>query len=347
MIVTLETVAQEAGFDRSTVAKVLSGKARKARISPRCETIVRAVAAKMNYRPNAAARAVNVGSFGCVALLLSTGSTNGNLPIVTLKAIHDELARHDLHMMLSRLPDAELINEGVIPKILRQLMADGLLINYTDHIPRPMLDLMARYRLPSIWLNCKLANDSVHPDDFGAGIKLTEYLLSQGHRRVAYVDYSYAAEDLAHCHYSTRDRQAGYEKVMAAAGLTPQIIRGERVNVRAQESRQFTVPWLSAADRPTAAVTYSIFETVPVGWVARDLGLRLPQDFQIVTFHEEAVELADIPIPTCLVPQARLGRKAVELMLQKLTSPGSKLETCAVPFPFVRDRREADASSEW
>ncbi len=41
--------------------------------------------------------------------------------------IHDELAAHNLHLTMTRLPDERLTDEGVVPKLLREWMADGLL----------------------------------------------------------------------------------------------------------------------------------------------------------------------------------------------------------------------------
>lgn len=330
MSVTLEDIAEQTGVDKSTVSKILGGKARKARISRQREAYVMSVAEKLNFRPNAAARAMSEGRFGCVALLMSTGETSSTLPQHMLLGIHDALAKHDLHLTMTRLPDEQLTSEGFVPKILRQAMADGLLINYTDHIPQKMRDLMHRYRLPSIWLNSKQAADCAYPDDEDAGRRAVEYLLSRGCRRVAYVDYSHRIDDPIRMHYSAIDRRMGYERAMVAAGLQPRVIESPAdfgVGMFEGLSRQ----WLQGSEPPDAVVAYSDHEVNPVLLAARDMRLDLP----VVTFGNSLVVLGDCLIPTMIVPQSRLGRIAVEMLLEKMENPAEPMNPRPIPLPLA------------
>ena len=330
MSVTLEDIAKQTGVDKSTVSKILSGKARKSRISRQREAYVVSVAEKLNFRPNAAARAMSEGRFGCIVLLMSTGKTSSTLPQSMLSGIYEALMEHDLHLTLTRLPDEQLTSEGVVPKILRQAMADGLLINYTDHIPQKMRDLMQRYRLPSIWLNSRQAADCAYPDDEDAGRRAAEYLLSRGSRRVAYVDYSHRVDDPIGLHYSAIDRRVGYERAMIAAGLQPRVIEPPAdfgVGMFESLSRQ----WLQGGDRPDAVVAYSEFESIPVLLAARDLRLDLP----VVTFGNNLIVVGDCLVPTMVVPQARLGRTGVEMLLEKMESPENPMDPRPIPLPLA------------
>ena len=67
--VTSVDVARRCGVSQSTVSLVFSGKA-AGRISARTEAAVRAAAAELGYRPNAAARALKTGAARTVALVV-------------------------------------------------------------------------------------------------------------------------------------------------------------------------------------------------------------------------------------------------------------------------------------
>ena len=74
-------------------------------------------------------------------------------------------------------------NTMYVPKILRTLMADGLLINYTNHLPEHLVDIVSQQRLPAVWINTRRENSAVYPRNFEAARSLTNRLLELGHRR--------------------------------------------------------------------------------------------------------------------------------------------------------------------
>ena len=72
---TLAEIAREAGVSPATVSNVLNGRNKENwGSSARRADEIRAVAQRMGYRPNAAARATATGRFGAVALLLLLGA---------------------------------------------------------------------------------------------------------------------------------------------------------------------------------------------------------------------------------------------------------------------------------
>ena len=336
MSVTLEDIAGQTGVDKSTVSKILSGKARAARISREREAYVLSVAEKLNFRPNAAARAMSEGRFGCIALLMSTGETSSTLPQRTQIGIHDALARHDLHLTMTRLPDDKLTSEGFVPKILREAMADGLLVNYTDHIPAKLRELMDRYHLPSVWMNTRLLHDCVYPDDLDAGRQATEYLLAKGRRRIAYVDYCHSSDEPELVHYSAVDRRVGYERAMQTAGLLPHVIQAP-ADSGVGSLEQFSRQWIQSAGGVEAVVAYSEFEVNPI-FIA---GLKLGHEVSLITFGNDLVTMGDCLIPTMLSPQGCLGRAAVEMLLEKIKVPQSKLEGRPIRFSLSLDTKTA------
>jgi LacI family transcriptional regulator len=185
------------------------------------------------------------GRFGCVALVLGSDVRRSDMPVGLLMGMQEALAAHDMHLSVTRLPDDKLTAEGTIPKVLRESMADGMIINYTHGIPAKMLDLIRGQGSPVVWVNTDLESDCVRPDDFAGAKLLTEHLLSLGHRRVLYTKFD--SSD----HYSGRERRAGYEAAMSSAGSTPRSI-DRMVEIGQQVS--LIRRTLAGEDRPTAVI---------------------------------------------------------------------------------------------
>lgn len=309
-----------------TVSRVLGGKNKEASQSAAARArLIREIATKLRYHPNSAARTIATGRFGCVSLLLASSTGSSSLPPVLLRGIISRLAQREMHLSIAALPDEQLTSEGYIPKVLREWAADGLLINYTDHIPQKMVQLIGEHGLPSVWLNTKMNVDCVRPDDYYAAAHATTYLVEHGHRRIAYADFSHGSESYSTQHYSAGDRYAGYEQSMRTAGLTAQCCRG------GGEFRQRIATIkavLSAQDRPTAFVYYG-GETELLFMAAGELGLQVPRDLSLMSFSQEGVATQ---ITSMVKPDGALGHAAVDMLIEKIEHPRQRLPAQALSF---------------
>jgi LacI family transcriptional regulator len=334
-VATLDAIATKAKASKSTVSYVLRGKAKEGRVSPQRAAEILAVAQRLGFRPNAAAMAVSTGRFGCVALVQSISPTHSNLPAGVVHGVQQVLRPLDMHLMLAELPDQQLVDDGYVPKILRQLMADGLLINYTHDAPDRMVELLERHQIPSIWMNIKRSADCIFPDDYGAGAAATRRLIEMGHRHIAYADLTVSS------HYSVADRQRGYVDAMREAGLEPMLWLEQVPPVtdprQGQQDGRLDVArrWLARADRPTAVLTYAGNTAVPMQHAALMAGLRIPQDLSLVTFGDWIVNPLGIPITTMMVRMNHVGAEGVRMLLQKIEAPNQPLAPLSVGFEWL------------
>jgi LacI family transcriptional regulator len=325
-------VAREAGVSRPTVSHALSGKGPKYRIASATVRRVRDAARELGYRPNSFARGIRMGKFAQAALLLSTNYGRSHLPSGLLSGVHDALSEREMQLSVVRLPDEKLTDQGFAPKILREWSCDGLIVNYTDHIPDKMIDLIERARHAAVWLNTQRHHDCVYPDDFGGLRDATARVIALGHRRIAYVDYAHGSADLPTAHYSARDRQAGYEQAMRDAGLSPSVIRGEHV-VPSAERLTLTESWLAAADRPTAVLGCSPMSVVVRA--ADRLGLRLGTDLSMVFVDVDTAHAVAVEAPARVgVAWSEVGRRAVEMLAEKIAAPSRRLAPGVLPCTF-------------
>ena len=331
----LETIAKQAGVSRNTVARALSGDTKATWGSTaRRVARIRRIADELGYMPNAAAQATRRGKFNSFALLLSSRENVSSLPVGLLNGIIDAMQSAGLQLSLHKLSDEQLTDAANVPKILTSLSTDGLLINYTDNIPPKMIELIRGHRVPSVWLNSIQPADAVRPDDKSGTRLATRHLASLGHRRIAYIDYAHAAENIDDQHYSATHRATGYREAMDEAGLQPRV-QFKRPGMRLHERVNLARELLVGTDRPTAILTYSSGSTAPLVVAAMSLGLTIPEDLSVITTDPDPHNVLGFEFTTLSVPDAEVGRRAVEMLRRKTTSPGTPIEPEAIPFEIV------------
>jgi DNA-binding LacI/PurR family transcriptional regulator len=325
-------IANKLGISQQAVSFAING---RPGVNDKTRRRILRTAKEMGYRPNASARAIRQGSFGSVALLLSSHRGRSYMPDGMLDGIHDALAGRDTQLTVTRLPDEKLTDTGYVPRILRELSVDGLLINYTRKIPPALLGLIEDYRLPAVWLNRKHEHDCVYPDDMAMGSAAAEHLLGLGHRRVAYVDWGSPWNQLEHAHYSERDRQAGYARTMRDAGLEPWIIRRRHAGVGGQELDLLLGRLMQSGDRPTALLSYAPEESTSAMLAARSLGLDVPGDLSVMTFCIGQARIGYHQVTAVGMPDSQIGHAAVQMLQTKLSHPRRQLQPQAVPSPGI------------
>lgn len=204
---TMKEVAQRAGVSAATVSRVINN---TAYVEPVTRERVEKAMREFNYHRNAAALALAKRSGNMLGLL------TGNLadPFLAPSAWVEEVTRKEgaKLMVCSGGHQAErekagldfLINQGceaIVAHVTR--MSDADVLRYAAHTPG--LVIINRY-FPAI------ANRCVWLDNVSAAQASTEYLLQQGHRRIACVTADLPIDD-------RKQRLQGYRNAMAQAGI--------------------------------------------------------------------------------------------------------------------------------
>jgi len=332
--ITLQDIASRVGVDRSTVSRVLSNKAAEGGISLELANKIILKARELNYIPNTSARAIRMGRFNCAALLMSTDAGRSYLPSRLLDGIHDQLAAADMHLTVAKVPDAKLNSETYVPKILRSLMADGLLINYTMHLPEHLVEMVEQRQLPAIWINTPRDHDVVYPHNRAAARQATERLLALGHRRIAYIDVCHDWSGVRSAHFSASERLTGYSEAMRSAGLKPQEVRPDRPCLNFEQEKLFTVEFLRRPDRPTALICYFSIFLPALMQAAAEAGIRIPRDLSVVTFSPENYREHGVITSAMIEPHYRMGQESVRMLHAKIKKPLDSIEPKKLDFSW-------------
>lgn len=205
---TMKEVAQRAGVSAATVSRVINN---TAYVEPVTRERVEKAMREFNYHRNAAALALAKRSGNMLGLL--TGNLADPFFSRLARGVEEVTRKEGAKLMVcSGGHQAErekvgldfLINQGceaIVAHVTR--MSDADVLRYAAHTPG--LVIINRY-FPAI------ANRCVWLDNVSAAQASTEYLLQQGHRRIACVTADLPIDD-------RKQRLQGYRNAMAQAGI--------------------------------------------------------------------------------------------------------------------------------
>ncbi len=320
-------VATQAGVSQTTVSYVLNGREDVA-IPPATRQRVLEAARDLGYRANSSAKAMRSGRFGSVSLLLGQNPAMSLLPPSRLESILDALEQRDTNLIISRFDDATLTDHRQMPRILREIMADGMLINYNANLPEQMAEVIRQNQIPAVWMNSKQDADCVYPDDFHAAKQATEYLLGLGHRRIAFGCRNPSA------HYSFTDREAGYAAAMREADCAAETAR-LWIDLKTPETIRAATGWLRGERPVTAILTYAVDDVFTLIPAAAALGFILPDDLSLITFDTAPMRDFGRTVGTMILPEREIGREAVRLLFEKIADPAQTFPPRCLPLELV------------
>lgn len=326
--ITVKDVAQRAGVAHASVCVVLNGAKGATRVSDATRARILEAAEELGYRRNSSAVSMKSGRSGYLSLLLSTDPIASGLHSYLLLGVQTAAEQHQYHLHLERLPAEQMMEEGLWPRVLREWMTDGVIINYVKPELSQLAELIDRQRIPAIWTNAHRAANCVFPDDEGAFYDATLHLIKLGHQRIMHLTPGHSH------HHSVAARQRGYERAMRAAALQPEVLVFDRKHSNA---------WIHAAveqvlqrpkaSRPTAAVAYSAVDAVHLWSAALMHGVRVPEEMSLLAADTSPTVLAGKELSWLPIPFQMVGTMAVRLLLERIRDPACHAAPLAVPFP--------------
>ncbi|MBN1675007.1 MAG: LacI family DNA-binding transcriptional regulator [Kiritimatiellae bacterium] len=316
-----------------TVSNVLNGRSKEnyPKVAKRAKRI-RALAEKMGYRPNSAAKVMRSGRFGNAAYVWQGDWLYA--PKTLLRGLSRRLADLDMHLSMAELPRPTDEDQRV-PKLMRELATDGLLVDRTITFTDEQMAMIERCRVPVVWLNADAEMDCSYPDDHGAAVAAVELLRGLGHRRIAYFQMMRGR------HYSYRVRERGYLDAMAASGFAPRSLAVRKRGARWDD--EHIIDDLHALIRefkPTAMLCFGELGANAAMVAAARQGLRVPEDLSIVVHHPGPARAGGLAATTMISDFMEVGVQAVNMLQAKLEH-GQPMPSCAVPHRVVEGQTVA------
>jgi LacI family transcriptional regulator len=322
---TIADVARLARVSVSTVSHVVNG---TRRVAPATARIVRAAIEDVGFTPNALARSLKTASTRSVGIAISAISNPYFSDIIC--AIQAECARLHMEVFLSDTED-DPARELQVVTALHQRRVDGLILAPSADPERRALAYLRGARLP-----CVLVDRTPAPDFDQVGVNnreamraLVEHVAGRGHRRIGYIAGNPGFE-------TTLERIEGYRDALRDLGCVTDdryIVTGSATTKCAASATQAL---LSLSEPPTALVAGNNLATIGVMTALRARGLRVPRDVSVVGFDD--FEWADCFEPRLTLvaqPCAEIGRRAAELLINRIADPGGERQTIRLDAAIV------------
>ena len=308
---TLRDVAAAAGVSVGTVSYALNG---KGRVDPATRDRIRRTAAELGYSADPVARGLRSGRTATLGLLLGTLTEPRRADILSFDwygrvATAAAQAAFEADHGLLLLPSVQ------DPAQLRRTAFDGLIVvDPAEGDPR--LAAIAATGIPAVALGrdpTGLLPHQVAPDTDRMVTELLNHLAAHGATRVAAL-----APDMP-WEWTARS-VAAYRRWCAARAVEPRVVpvaMPDQLSAAtvADAARQTALPLLRS-DRPDAVLGLCLGFGAGILAAARELGLRIPDDLQVVQDTDEPpLRTTDPPITAVdLFPETQ-ARAAVTMLL--------------------------------
>lgn len=341
---TLNDVARRAGVSISTVSRYLNGIKIKEDLALKVEEAVK----HLDYRPNYAARAVRGSKSSAIGMILP--KIEHPYFSAVLEGATEEARRHDQTILVSSSQGKRAVENDIIHQFARS-MIDGLI--YTpvatddDFIETESfrnLPVVIAARGPKVYPEFT----HVYQNTRSGGYLSTNYLLSLGHRRIAFFasfwepfcESSALRENLDHPGaevYSSLDRFRGYLDALAEAGVdyNPDlaVVCGYGFDSGGRGVKEL----LSRCEPFDAIVTASDTVAGGVMHVLEMQGIEIPADVSVVGYGNlEVGTLMKPPLTTIQQDMFALGEASVRAVNRLIEDEPAANEMLDVKL-IVRD----------
>lgn len=304
---TLSDIARELGVNKATVSKAISG---KGNLSAETRARILEFTEKCGYRPNAVAQSLARSRSFNIGLMMPGPDDRGDGAF-----FHDCLGGvcrvasengYDVLLILG-----EESGTAGLSRLIDNRKVDGVIAMRTL-VKSPIVDFLKETRLPFVLIGPTTDPDvtSVDNDNRSASRALTAQLIASGAERLLLL-----GGDENHC--VTHSRLLGFREACRAAGLPEQPVL---LNLSGSEALS-GAPILDALSRADAAVCMDESICNLLMLQLRLLGIRVPEQLQVVSLYDSPLLAGCIPTVTSLRFDARsLGALAAEKLVAALDS---------------------------
>lgn len=311
---TIRDVAQLAGVSAGTVSNVLN---RPSYVRAETRDRVQRAIAELDFVPDQSSRQFRPGRTRTIGISIAE---LGNPFFVDVALGADEVClENDLGVVLcnsSYDPQRESQNLDM----LVQQRVQGIIISPVDEKSSRVASLRDR-GVPMVFVD-RVGDErdvwSVVVDDREGGRIGAQYLIDQGHQRIAYVGHPHVAPKV-------RTRYEGAREVInrGSGDITLELISTASWTV--EDGRKVGAALAARPKDKQPRAVLCANDMLALGMMQELIraGISVPDDIAVVGYDDlEGAALGPVPLTTVAQPRTLLGRTAVEMMIRLIDPTG-------------------------
>lgn len=328
MVATIYDVAREAGVSISTVSKALND---SYTIPEQTKQMIREVAQRLEYRPNARAKNFARQSTGTVIfatdLYKNVAFENPHLFEIVC-GVTTQLSRKAYALLLK--PVTKQLAPEYLRQVIQERTADGLLI-HANILSDELSALLAKTDFPYLVIGKPEARASICWMDVNheqAGELAANYLLDRGYRRMVFL--AGTSDPL------TQSRMKGIEQAMAEEGLSArQLLCDSDYSIDERKLAEL----FGGETPPEVVICSNNHLALHCVQYLRRSGKKIPQEAAILTFDNYPFSMITEPKLSAVdVDMQDLGVNAAQFILRRIKKPNLRTQSyCTSPILLERE----------
>lgn len=288
------------------------------------------------YEPDANARNLKISKNKTIAVLIK-GITN---PFFTpmIKVMEEEISKTGYSFSLTKVEE-QASELDVAEKIAKSLKPEGIIFlgGYSVNDKDKLSSLGVPYSLTTIINKDTIGKKSicVGVDDFKESDKMVDYLISLGHRKIAFIAARSDDKSIGEL------RLHGYKKALADHGIEfdeklviyPPKGLDPYSLYHGYESGKMIV-----REKIDATAIFAISDSVAIGAIKAlsDMGKKVPEDYSVAGFDGlEINEFLLKPITTIIQPTAKIAHTSVKELFNIINERAYKQVTSFAGELFI------------
>jgi LacI family transcriptional regulator len=315
MRLTISDIAKLANVSISTVSIVLNN---KTGVSEKTRKRVLEVIEKFNYNPSQIAQSLALKETKSIGLIIKE-IDNPHFAKV-MKGVYDTASEFGYSVLLG---SSELQNEkeAEIINTMLSKRVDGLIISpiQNDEVNFISLANLLNNNISFVILGMvdNRSVNSVDIDNTKAAFEAVSYLISLGHRNIAYFGGP------PHSGHAQK-RLLGYQRALMENGISFSTQHFYSVGPNIEDSYKIAYElFLNKSDLPTAVFCYNDLSAIGVISALENLNFQVPDDVSVFGFDNiDYGKYLKIPLSTIDMPAYRIGEESVKLLLNVIKSNG-------------------------
>ncbi len=311
---SIHDVAARAGVSVTTVSHALNA---TRFVSEAARAKVEEAAHALGYVPSQVARGLKHNTTRTLGMLVPNNSNPYFAEII--RGVEHRCYAAGYSLVLCNSND-DTERQAAHLRVLAERRVDGLVLVASGE-DREIAGACKDLRLPLVLVDREIDRvdaDLIEADHVAGAEMATAHLLALGHERVACIG---GPADLR----PSDQREAGWRRALAAAGVKPRADEFVRGDFGPQSGAAAMRRLLKSARRPTAVFVCNDLMAIGALAAAHAEGLAVPRQLSVVGFDD--IELAAYtmpPLTTVAQPKQAIGTGAADLLLERLADGRSE-----------------------